>query len=363
MTMPSFRKIFVFLPAIVFLLSPVSVAFQMEPLPNQFQGLFDSEEILEITLEGDIRTLQRDRGSDPSNHPMKLHVKGEEVEEYLDLRVRVRGNFRRLRDNCRTPPLRLNFNRHPAPDHSLFAGQSTLKLVVPCQGDQYVLREYLTYKLYNLFTEHSFRARLVRLTYHDTENDRKSDPEYAFILEHINDVVSRNNAQRITRLQLRPEVVDQAAFLRMSVFEYLIGNTDWSIQYLQNINMLFLEDEKIYVAVPYDFDLAGLVSAPYAKPEEALKLSSVRERRFRGYCLEDLSVLEPVFEQFRELKPEIYKVITENPLLEASYINFATRYLDDFYDTINDPRKMSRDFSYPCNRRGTGNVVITGMQN
>jgi len=360
MAAPSFKTVFLSLLAL--LLTSLSAALQTEAQPAQLQGLFNSDEILEITLEGDIRTLQRDRGSDPSYHAMKMHVKGVDLEEYLDLRVRVRGNFRRLRENCRTPPLRLNFNRHEPPEQSLFAGQSTLKLVVPCQGEEYVLREYLTYKLYNLFTEHSFRARLVRLTYHDTENDRKSDPEYAFILEHINDVVSRNNAQRIRILQLRPEVVDQAAFLRMSVFEYMIGNTDWSIQYLQNINMLFLQDENIYVAVPYDFDLAGLVSAPYARPEPALRMRSVRERRFRGYCLEDLSVLEPTFEQFRELKPEIYKVITENTLLEDSYIRFATKFLDDFYDTLDNPRKMTRAFSYPCNRRGTGNVVISGMQ-
>ncbi|MCC5940410.1 MAG: hypothetical protein JJU37_02635 [Balneolaceae bacterium] len=347
----------------LFLLSPASVAFQLEPEPNQFEGLFDSDEILDIRLEGDIRTLQRDRGDEPSYHNMKLHVKGPNIEEYLDIRSRVRGNFRRQRENCRTPPLRLNFNRSELPEHSLFAGQSNLKLVVPCQGEEYVIREYLIYKLYNLFTEYSFRVRLVRLTYHDTGNGRKSDPEYAFIVEHANDMASRNNARRITRLHLRPEVVDQSAFLRMSVFEYMIGNTDWSIQYQQNTRLLFLEDEKIYVAVPYDFDLAGLVSAPYARPEEALRLSSVRERRYRGYCLEDLSVLEPTFEQFRELKPEIYKLITENTLLDRRYINFATRYLDEFYDTINNPRRMRRDFSYPCDPRGTGNVVITGMQN
>ncbi|TVR34073.1 MAG: hypothetical protein EA390_03385 [Balneolaceae bacterium] len=361
MTAYSFKT--VFLSLLTLLLTSLSAVLQTEAQPAQLQGLFDSDEILEITLEGDIRTLQRDRGDDPSYHNLKLHVKGPGIEEYLDIRSRVRGNFRRQRENCRTPPLRLNFNRSELPEQSLFAGQTNLKLVVSCQGEEYVLREYLTYKLYNLFTEHSFRARLVRLTYHDTENDRKSDPEYAFILEHINDVVARNNAQRIRILQLRPQVVDQAAFLRMSVFEYMIGNTDWSIQYQQNTRLLFLQDEKIYVAVPYDFDLAGLVSAPYARPEPALRMRSVRERRFRGYCLEDLSVLEPTFEQFRELKPEIYKIITENTLLENSYIRFATKFLDDFYDTLDNPRKMTRAFSYPCNRRGTGNVVISGMQN
>ena len=362
-TMTTFRIVFVWLPVMVFLLTPVSAAFQADPLPILHQGLFDSEEVIDIRLEGDIRTLMNDRGEDPSYHFMKIHVQNAGLDESLDLRVRVRGNFRRLRENCDTPPLRFNFSRHEVPEHSLFAGQRSLKLVVPCKGEEFVIREYLSYKIYNLFTDYSFRVRLVRLTYHDIGNNRTTDPEYAFLIEHKNSLASRNNASLVERMQLRPEVVDQEAFLRMSVFAYMIGNTDWSVQYLHNMEMLFLNDEKLYVAVPYDFDLVGLVSAPYARPEEALKLRSVRDRVFRGYCLEDLSVLDPTFEQFQELKPEIYKIITENTLLDERYIRFATNYFDDFYDTLNNPRKMSREFSYPCNTRGTGNIVISGMQN
>jgi hypothetical protein len=361
--MTTFKKIVVCLPVIVFLLIPVSAAFQNEDLTKQHQGLFDSEEVVEIILKGDIRTLMNDRGDDPSYHIMKLHVQYIDTEEFLDLRVRVRGNFRRLRENCDTPPLRFNFRRHEVPENSIFAGHPSLKLVVPCKGEQYVIHEYLTYKLYNLLTEYSFRVRLVRLVYHDTGNNRKSNPQYAFFIEHKDVLAARANASLIERLRLRPEIVDQNSFLRMSVFAYMIGNTDWSIQFLHNIELLFLNNEKIHVAVPYDFDLAGLVSAPYAKPAEALNLRSVRERVFRGYCLDDLSVLDTTFKQFQELKPEIYKIITENPMLRRRYINFATNFLDDFYDTLNDDRKKSRAFSYPCDSDGTGNVVISGMQN
>ncbi len=351
------------LTVMVFFLTSVSFAFQMEPLSNQHQDLFDSDEVIDFRLEGDIKTLMRDRGEDPSYHLMKLHVENLDLEESLDLRVRVRGNFRRLRENCDTPPLRLNFRRHEVPEHSLFAGHSSLKLVVPCKGEEYVIREYLAYKIYNLLTNYSFRVRLVRLSYHDTDSNRGSNPEYGFLIEHKSVLASRSNASLIERMNLRPEIVDQESFLRMSVFAYMIGNTDWSVQYLHNMEMLFLKNEKIYVTVPYDFDLVGLVSSPYAKPAEALKLRSVRERVYRGYCMDDLSVLDATFEQFRELKPEIYKIIKENTLLEGRYIDFATNYFDEFYDTLNNPRKMSRAFSYPCNRRGTGNIVISGMQN
>jgi len=360
--MTAYKVKAVFLTVIVFFLTSVSIAFQVEPLSNQLQDLFDSDEVIDIRLEGDIKALLRDRGEDPSYHQMKLHVQNLDSEESLDLRVRVRGNFRRLKENCDTPPLRLNFRRHEVPEHSLFTGHPSLKLVVPCKGEQYVIREYLAYKIYNLFTDYSFRVRLVRLTYHDTGNNQASNPEYGFLIEHKDVLAARSNASLLERMHLRPEIVDREAFLRMSVFAYMIGNTDWSVQYLHNMEMLFLNNEKVYVAVPYDFDLVGLVSSPYAKPAEALKLRSVRERVYRGYCMEDLSVFDATFKQFQELKPEIYKIITENTLLKENYIRFATKYLDDFYDTLNNPRKMSRAFSYPCKSYGTGNIVISGMQ-
>jgi len=342
--------------------SGVTLGFQSEDLQDQSQRLFDSESIRDIMLQGDIQTLLRDRGDDPSFHLLKLHAKNMDWEESLDLRVRVRGNFRRLRENCNTPPLKFNFKKHEAPEQSLFAGQPELKLVVPCKGEEYVIREYLTYKLYNLFTEYSFNVRLVRLTFEDTESDQSSDPAYGFLIEDKHVLGSRSRASLIERENLRPEIVKQEHFLRMSVFAYMIGNTDWSIQYLHNVEMLFLNDEKVFVSVPYDFDLVGLVSSPYARPEPALKLRSVRDRVYRGYCMEDLSVLNPVVAQFQELKPEIYSTITENTLLDENYIEFATDFLDDFYDTLNDPKEFEREFSYPCKSYGTGNVVISGMQ-
>jgi hypothetical protein len=360
--MTSFKLKAIYLPVLVFFFTSVSAAFQKEALPKQSQGLFDSEEVLDVRLAGDIEALIKDRGEDPSYHILKLHVQNVGSEETLDLRVRVRGNFRRLRENCKTPPLKFNFKKHEVPEYSLFSGQPELKLVVPCQGDQYVIREYLTYKLYNLFTDYSFRVRLVRLTFHETGNNQVSNPQYGFFIEDKDVLAFRSNASLIERMNLVPEHVDREAFLRMSVFAYMIGNTDWSIQYLHNIEMLFLNNEKVFVAVPYDFDLAGLVSSPYAKPAKALKLRSVRDRVFRGYCLEDLSAFNSTFNQFQELKPEIYKIIADHTLLEERYINFATAYFDDFYDTLNDAKKIAKEFSYPCKKYGTGNVVISGMQ-
>ncbi|NGP77412.1 hypothetical protein G3570_12260 [Balneolaceae bacterium YR4-1] len=326
--------------------------------------LFASDEPLEIRLEGDVGELMDDRGEDPDYHLMKLHYNLQNTpEKALDLRVRVRGNFRRLEENCDKPPLKFNFKDHPAPDTSIFAGQKELKLVVPCDGEKYVVREYLTYKLYNLITDYSFKVRQVRFSYHDSEKNKFSDPVFAFLIEDQNLLAERKVATLYDRNNLRPESIDEQPFLRLSVFAYLIGNTDWSVQFQHNLKVLFLEKEKVFVAVPYDFDLVGLVSSPYAKPAEALRLRSVRERVYRGHCMEDLSPLDPIFDEFRKLKPEMYALYTGNELLEEDYIDWTLDYFDDFYKIINNRKKRDKVFSYPCNQYGTGNVVISGMDN
>lgn len=349
----------------IFLASTIlHVAAQTGPELNDRADLFESEEVLDLILEGNLRDLMRDRGDDPSYHPMTLRYKNVSSDtKSLDLRVRVRGNFRRLRENCKNPPIKFNFKKHEVPESSIFSSHPELKVVMPCKGEEYVIREYLVYKLYNLFTDYSFRARLIRLTYRDTERNDESDPEYGFLIEDQDVMAARNNAVLYERNNLRPETLKQEHFFRMSVFAYMMGNTDWSIEFQHNVKLLFQEEEKYFVAVPYDFDLVGMVSSPYAEPAEALELRSVRERLYRGYCLDDLSMLDPVFEEFRRLKPAIYNTFQASELVDNDYKEFATDYIDEFYEVINSPKKRSRAFSSPCTRNGKGDVIISGMNN
>lgn len=340
----------------------VSSAATIQYQDTKQPRLFESDEVIELRLEGNVNELLDDRGEDPSYHLLELHYKEKNsTVNSLDVRVRVRGNFRRLKENCRKPPLKFNFKKHEAPASSIFAGQKELKLVVPCDGEKYVLREYFTYKLYNLITDYSFKVRPVRFSYHDTEKNEITDPVFAFLIEDQDVLASRKRATLYDRNNLRPKSIDEDSFLRMSVFAYMIGNTDWSVQFQHNLKVLFLKEEKVFVAVPYDFDLVGLVSSPYAKPAEALRLSSVRERVYRGYCLEDLSSLKPIFDEFRALKPQIYDLYTGNELLEDDYIESTLKYFDDFYKIIDDRKKRDKEFSYPCSEYGTGDVVISGM--
>lgn len=339
-----------------------SAEVQMLP-PSPAEGLFISDELLDLTLRGDTKTLFRDREDQPSYHRMTLThtgVNGERVE--VPLKVKTRGNFRRQSQNCFYPPLLLNFSDSKTPAGTLFSGQDKMKLVTPCRDQEYVVREYLVYKLYNLLTENSFRARLVRVTYVDDQKGKATDPLYGILLEDENQMAARNNSKIIKLNGLRPNKTEKDFFLPMAVFEFMIGNTDWSTQYRHNIKLCHKEAYPLPIPVPYDFDHAGIVSTPYAKPAPALNLGSVRQRLYRGYCVDDLSEFEPVVAQFNNLKEAFYGVYTNCPMLDDKYVAQTLRFLDDFYTTINNPKARAKAFNYPCLESGTGNLVIGGLK-
>ena len=143
---------------------------------------------------------------------------------------------------------------------------------------------------------------------------------------------------------------------------FINGHTDWSIQYRQNIKLLATDSISAPIAVPYDFDHAGIINAPYAHPAEQLQMESSRERRYREYCVSDMTIFEPVIERYNRLKNDIYGLYTGCALVNTKYVKSTTAYFDGFYDTINHPNAWGKAFAYPCDPTGTGNVVIKGLK-
>jgi hypothetical protein len=216
--------------------------------------------------------------------------------------------------------------------------------------------------MYNILTPMSFKARLVLVTYEDSVKSKSSGPNYGFLIEEESQMAARNQSISIDKIGFSPKDMQKDDFLRMAVFQYMIGNTDWSIQYLQNIKLITSDSTISPTPVAYDFDHAGIVRAPYANPAPELKMSSTQERRYRGYCIEDMDQFTSVFETFNALKSQFYAIYDGNPLLSSNYQKLTIKFLDQFYETINDPKKALRDFTYPCDKSGTGNVVIKGLR-
>jgi len=326
--------------------------------PVQEPGLFDTDTVMTFTLQGDLSAIFNDRGEQPAPHPVNLTIEGQQP---MAIEAKVRGHFRKDKTNCSTPPLLLEFNSAARQQNRLFRGQKKLKLVTPCQDDRYVVREYLVYRLYNQVTDRSFRARLAKVTFLDDRKPDKAKTVYCFLIEDEEAMAKRNGAELLERDLIRPENTEKENFLNMALFELLIANTDWSVQYRQNVKLMAAAGQPVYT-VPYDFDHSGIVNAPYAKPAEALQMSTVRERRYRGYCIKDLTEFNGAIANFNAKKDNLLAVYKDNPLIDTKYAESTVKYISEFYTIINNEKRRQQVLGYPCDEAGTGNVVIRGLR-
>jgi hypothetical protein len=322
--------------------------------------LFTSHATLEITLEADFNALRRQdrvRGSD--QRPAALRWSGPDGSQgSLDIQIRTRGNFRLMTRNCDFPPLRLNIRTREA-SGTLFEGQDKLKLVSVCRlrqsyWEQYVLREYLAYRTFNVLTPMSYRARLARITYVDTSGRDDTFTRYAFIIEDDEEMAARQEARYVELApggQIHPALLEPNHAALVDLFQYLIGNTDWSGVQMHNMTPIHTPDGR-YLTVPYDFDFAGVVNARYAFPDSTLSITRVTQRLFRGFCPSEVGrspeVYDSVYALFHEKKDEIYEVWTTQEGLESGAIREVTRFFDDFYRTLGDPRRITSQIMGSC---------------
>ena len=321
------------------LLSPLSAA-----------SLFEDDAALEIELTGPLWSLIKNK-EDRNEWPFSLKLGGLD----LDIRLRARGNSR-MRE-CDFPPLRFNFKQAETAG-TPFEGQGKLKLVTRCmKGDRFevdVLEEYAAYRIFSLLSDASFRTRLVHLTYNDTDGRLKKAyrTSYGFLIEPLNQLTSRLDAglSELPAVSLRQLDKEQAALVY--VYQYLIANTDWSFVTAENdelcchnIELVKLGDQ--HFPIPFDFDLAGLVNAAYARPDPSLGIKKVSRRLYRGFCT-DSEILRSALRRITSREDEILGVITGLPITEQKLKEKRIAYLRGFFKKARDEDKMISMFEKRC---------------
>ncbi len=324
------------------------VIFALTPKPAAASGLFEGDSILQLDLKYDMRTFSGDKGDERGYHPAKLSYADEAGNTVtLDVQLRVRGRLRRQMLKCLVPPYKIKFDKAQV-EGTLFEGQKKLKLVTHCKNrpafyEQYTLMEYLIYKVYNMLSIQSFRVRLARITYYDTKKKVKTSSKYAFFLESYSHMVERNKGESVSvETILLPQANFDTSTL-VSVFEYMIGNTDWSIRSSHNVRLMLIEGEKKYIPVPFDFDQAGLIDAHYARPDLSLPIRSVRERLFRGFC-NNVGQFDRTFTLFRMKKEKIISLYENFMPLSKKLRKRSIKYIKKFYDIIDSPKLVNRYF-------------------
>ncbi len=305
---------------------------------------FKEEKLLTVDLSTDLKKLTIEKKLETYQPAtVTCHFPDSSVISE-SIRLSARGQFRRT--ECFVPSIKLDFKNESSPKLSPL---NKLKLVVGCgvraDDERLILKEFLIYKMYNLLTEKSFRVRLLHINYKDTREKIKPYSQYGFLIEDVDKMAKRNKCNEVEKQVFRTERTDRDQMTLVAVFQYMIGNTDWSVPNYHNIKLMRTVADSISFpyAIPYDFDFAGLVDAHYAIPNQDLPISSVRERLYRGFP-RSMEEIQRTLSIFRDKKEAIKDLIMKFELLNLRSRKEMVEYLDDFYTTIETNSLVKRIF-------------------
>ena len=352
--------------------SSLTERVEVEDTASVYEGLFEKQDPLHLTLKFDVKTFQRTR-ADEEYHPAEMtcmtvgnpgrssggsatigsssggsaatgfstmdtsgdHSSGSDTFRVTHpVRVKARGIYRM--NNCYIPPFWLNI-RYSGFEAEELEGIRRMKMVTRCRSareyEDYVLREYLVYKLYNLVTPYSFRVRLVRLKFIDTGRKNKETEEWAFLIEPEEMMARRLYAQSVKSDDLTTRIVNRDVMDLLAMFQYMIGNGDYSVAGRHNLKILTSNDGSPvgFIPVPYDFDYTGIVNTGYAIPGEGLGIEHVRERYFLGPCRGRV-LHEMAIEELQSLHDEIVEMILGFEYMDENEKVDMVAYLQEFFN-------------------------------
>jgi len=325
--------------------------------PRDADPLFQDTTVINITINAPFPSLLKRRPNEEYLPGTLSYADADGNDVTLNMGIRTRGNFRRQKRICPFPPLRVNLDKAQTKG-TLFHKQNKLKLVAHCRDrseryEQGVIREYLAYRILSALTDIGYRARLVRVTYIDTENKHKDRVQYAFFIEHKNRMSKRIGLPEIATSKIRTAQLEGAYSDLTSLFQFLVANTDFSPiagaegeNCCHNTTLFGNEGEPIY-AIPYDFDMSGLVDAPYAEPNPRFKIKRVTQRLYRGRCAH-IGNLDNTVRTFQDKRGEIFSIIANQPELTPKSRKAVTKFVEAFFRILDNPKKLDRQVRKKC---------------
>ena len=330
--------------------------------------LFTDDSILKAVLTAPISQTYAQRKQDVRlYHPgLWTYTDGDGINRRLTVSIRARGSFRR--EHCRLPPLRLNFKKSEL-DGTLFAGQNKLKMVSPCEpGDTYqekVVLEYLAYKTLEILTDYSFRTRLVRLSYIDSDQKKTPWTSLGFLIESDGDMAKRVGMTEFKLPQIEFHELDQPRTAVAELFMLLIANSDYSVlqggegeDCCHNTKVIAPKgSESGFIPIPFDFDMSGLVHARYAAPPDVLPIKSVRTRYYKGLC-QPPDVIASAIAHVRSKHDEIISLYANSNELENKEKERTLKYVENFFEILDSKRRTDREII----RRCRGQDYLDAMQ-
>ena len=313
--------------------------------------------LLRVEIEADlhgIRVDDRNPGADVRRGVLRLA--GSSAAEEVPILLETRGRFRLDPDNCRYPPLRVTI-LHDSVDalpSALEGFGRRARLVWSCRpGQEDLVRlEYVAYKLRGELDDWTYHVRPAAARFIDESGRDDPRDTWVFFREgnaHLRPRLGVEEVDIPDSIAVDPGVVSQMPAALNEVFQYMIGNTDWSVSARHNQRLVVTEEGE-YRTIPYDFDFSGLVNAPYATPGSYLPTTEVTERIFRGLCRPE-PVYVQVIEELVGRETSLLAVVDAVPGLSEGSARDARRYLTEFFRDARSPVRLARYFRSACQER------------
>ena len=352
-----------YLKFLILLALPVGAVAQ-EGTASDRHPLFQDDAVLKAVLTAPISQAYAQRHQEARIYfPGQWTYVDENGEtQRLEVSIRTRGHFRR--EVCELPPLQLNFKKSQVKG-TLFAGQNKVKLVAPCKDgkryQQYVILEYLAYKMYQLLTDNSFSVRLVRLSYVDRDERLEPWTDFAFLIEDDKDMARRQDLDRVNVESVLYSQLDHPRVAVLQLFQFLIGNNDYSVikpskddDCCHNIQLLGIEEEEqvdmpdeSIIPVPFDFDFSGLVNATYAAPPSQIPVRDVRFRFFYGLCV-PRPLLDEAIVEMQSKRGDFLALIKNSEQLDEGLRAKNVTYIEGFFEILDDPELTNEEIVRRC---------------
>ena len=312
--------------------------------------LFEDQNPLAIRMSVSLSELRK-KTNDSTYIPSMLSFKdGNRIWDSIPISIRTRGNFRKK--HCAYPPLRIKMKKKDVVN-TVFEGTKSLKLVLPCHEAKSNLdlinKEYVCYQLYQPVSNYYFKTRLLDITLVEKGKRERTSRINGFFIEDDDQLAERHRSKVIDETKLNPMQLEDTSALRFDLFQFMIANTDFSTTFFHNIKVVQTSNAR-YIPVPYDFDMSGIVNAPYATVDPKWEIKTVRERVYKGYCRNE-NLAQHVRKEFIGLEEEIYRIVGQHEeLLTPKEAESLKKYLAEFFTILKDDIEYKEMITAKCRR-------------
>jgi len=313
---------------------------------SKVSGLFRSHENLSVRLNMSIKEVKKETNDSTFILSDISYLENDGTWHTLNTEVRARGNYRR--NNCYFPPLKIKTNKSERKE-TIFKDDKKLKLVLPCQNfkgsNDYVVKEYLAYRLYEIISPYHFKTRMLDIEFQEEKGGKtKTHNLKGIFIEDIDEVADRIDGRVVDR-PIHPFSQGALASVQNAFFQFMIGNTDFSTSAQHNEKLVYVNKE--FVPVPYDFDMSGLVNTNYSVVSvingEQLPINSVEERLYRGFK-RDPVIIYQVRKQFLDNREGFFEILESirTKFEDPKSYEESHEYLTQFFELLSDDKKFDQ---------------------